>query len=125
MLQIEKLTDAQKARAAEFRDWWMQIGLCTDPADRPRAEAAVCEMYRQGGLEPPAKIVWCGSPLSQGLIRSIMVDKKPIESVWSDVGHIVRDSVAHNVEHIVRHSIEDSVSHSVWQSVWARVGNSV
>src|SRR4051794_6542998 len=90
MLPIERLTDAQKARAAEFRDRWMQIGLCTDPADRPRAEAAICETYRQGGLEPPARIVWCGSPLSQGLTRSIMIVKKPIERLWESVGTNVR-----------------------------------
>jgi hypothetical protein len=58
MLPIERLTDAQKARAAEFRDRWMQIGLCTDPADRPRAEAAIRETYRQGGRHLPGS---CGA----------------------------------------------------------------
>jgi transposase len=53
-----------------------KIGLCTDPADRPRAEAAIRDMYRQGGLEPPSRIVWCGSLLSQGLTRAIVIDRK-------------------------------------------------
>src|SRR5215471_18380124 len=59
MPQIE-LTEAQLARVPEFADRWTKIGLCTEPADRPRAEAAIREMYRQGGLDPPAKIVWPG-----------------------------------------------------------------
>jgi hypothetical protein len=116
MLPIERLTDAQKARAAEFRDRWMQIGLCTDPADRPRAEAAIRQIYRLGGLEPPVRIVWCGSPLSQGLTRSIMVANKPIENLWESVGTNVR----HHIDWGDANR-RSSVSHSIWQSVGDRV----
>jgi hypothetical protein len=116
MLPIERLTDAQKARAAEFRDRWMQIGLCTDPADRPRAEAAIRQIYRLGGLEPPVRIVWCGSPLSQGLTRSIMVANKPIENLWESVGTNVRHHIYWGDA-----NRRSSVSHSIWQSVGDRV----
>ena len=116
MSPIERLTDAQKARAAEFRDRWMQIGLCTDPADRPRAEAAIRQIYRLGGLEPPARIVWCGSPLSQGLTRSIMVAKKPIKNLWESVGTNVRHHIDWGDA-----NLRSSVSHSIWQSVGDRV----
>lgn len=61
MIRIEKLTDAQIARMAEYRDRWTEIGLCTAPADRPAAEAAIVESYRCSGIEPPRKIVWCGN----------------------------------------------------------------
>jgi len=116
MLPIERLTDAQKARAAEFRERWMQIGLCTDPADRPRAEAAIRQIYRLGGLEPPVRIVWCGSPLSQGLTRSIMVANKPIENLWESVGTNVRHHI-----YWCDANRRSSVSHSIWQSVGDRV----
>jgi hypothetical protein len=45
MSRIETLTPEQIARFDEFRDRWTQIGLCTEPADRPRAEAAIRDMY--------------------------------------------------------------------------------
>ena len=137
MSPIESLTDSQKARAAEFRDRWMEIGLCTDPADRPRAEVAIRETYRQGGLEPPARIVWCGSPLSQGLTRLIMVVKKPIESLWESVGtnvrhHIdgarsdanLRPSIGHNIWQSIGARVEDRVRATVRNSVWANVADS-
>ena len=63
-MKINRLTDEQRDRVVHYRDQWLEIGLCTDPADRPRAEAAIAEMYRQAGLTLPAKIVWCGSPLA-------------------------------------------------------------
>ena len=49
MAKIEKLTDAQVARFPEFIKRWTDIGLCTDPADRPKAEACIRDIaaYRR------------------------------------------------------------------------------
>src|SRR5215831_20354949 len=67
MSKIEKLTGKQVARFPEFIERWTEIGLCTDPANRPAAEEAVKLCYRCAGLKEPKRIVWCQSPLSQGL----------------------------------------------------------
>ena len=114
---IEKLTKEQIARFPEFVERWTKIGLCTDPADRPKAEAAIIDCYKYAGLAPPKKIVWCGSPLSQGLTRAIILDKKLTEGI----GKSVRDSVQASV----RASVQASVQASVGASVWASVGDSV
>jgi hypothetical protein len=136
MSRIGTLTPEQIARFDEFRDRWTQIGLCTEPADRPRAEAVIRDMYRQGGLEPPAKIVWCGSPLSQGLTRAIILDQKLMrsigDSVEASVGYSVkasvdgslRASVGERVQYSVRDSVAESVEASVWASVEAGVWDS-
>lgn len=60
MPRIEKLTPAQETRLAEFCEKWTRIGLNTDPADRPRAEAGIRSAYRAAGLAEPERIVWCG-----------------------------------------------------------------
>jgi hypothetical protein len=96
--------------------------------------------------------VWCGSPLSQGLTRAVILDKKLMkqtgdsvrDSVWDSVGDSVRDSVrasvgdsvggvwasmedamGDNVEDSVGDSVRDSVRDSVWASVWDSVLDSV
>jgi hypothetical protein len=117
MSRIETLTPGQIARFDEFRDRWIRIGLCTEPANRPRAEAAIREMYRQGGLEPPAKIVWCGSPLSQCLTRAIILEQKLMPSIGDSVEGSVWGSVKASVDGSLRASVEDGV--------WASVGDSV
>ena len=108
MKKIEKLTAAQTAKLSDYAKRWTEIGLSTTPADRPRAEAAIIEMYRVAGLPAP-RIVWCGSPMAQGLTRAIILDQKLLKnigkSVWASVG--------------------DSVGDSVRDSVWASVGDSV
>lgn len=43
---------------------WTDIGLSTKAADRAEAEAAIADVYRHGGLKPPARIVWRESPMA-------------------------------------------------------------
>jgi hypothetical protein len=122
MSRIETLTPEQIARFAEFRDRWTRIGLCTEPADRPRAEAAIRDMYRQAGREPPAKIVWCSSPLSLCLTRAIVLNRS---NLMQSIGASVLDRVGDRVGVSVWRSVRASVSASVWDSVGASVGDNV
>ena len=128
MKKIEKLTAAQTAKLSDYAKRWTEIGLSTTPADRPRAEAAIIEMYRVAGLPAP-RIVWCGSPMAQGLTRAIILDQKLLKnigkSVWASVGDSVGASVGNSVWDSVRASVWASVGASVGDSVWASVGDSV
>jgi len=110
---IAELTVSQKSRFPEYVKKWTDVGLCTLPASRKEAEAGIEEAYAAAGLKKP-KIVWCGSPLSQGMTRAIIFDKKIMASVWDSV----RDSVGDSVWASVRASVWDSVWDSVGASVW-------
>ncbi|HLC23535.1 MAG TPA: hypothetical protein VJL08_03745, partial [Dehalococcoidia bacterium] len=141
MAKIEALTDEQTARLTEYRDKWLAIGLSTAPANRERAEGAINTAYLSAGLKPPGRIVWCGSPLSQGLTRAIvpkMMNDRSVRdsvrarvwdsvraSVWASVGASVRDSVRDSVSDSVTASVGASVRASVGASVTASVGASV
>ena len=70
-MKIERLTKEQEARFPEFVDKWTRIGLSTEPANRPVAEAGIVQAYAAAKLSPP-RVVWCGSPLSQGLSLAIV-----------------------------------------------------
>ena len=115
--RIERLTPEQIARFPEFIEKWTRIGLCTDPADRPNAEAGIKLAYKAAGLDPPKSIVWCGSPMSQGLTRAIVFGLKEAEikigdSVWDSLGASVWDSVGASVGASVRASVRASVGDS-------------
>ena len=117
MNKIDKLTDAQIAKFPEYVKRWTDIGLSTEPADRPRAEAAFTAMYAQAGLPRP-HMVWCGSPLSQSLTRAVLIANPSVgASVWDSVGASVWDRVWDSVWA----SVWASVRASVWASVWASV----
>ena len=117
MSRIEKLTAEQEARMAEWRERWTAIGLSTEPSNRPEAERGIVLAYSNAKLPTP-RIVWCNSPLSQGITRSIVLDLIKNKSVWASVGASVRDSVWASVWASVRASVGASVGDSVRDSVW-------
>lgn len=61
--RIESLSEAEKARMAEWADKWIAIGLKTDPADRPRFEEAARACYRFASLPEPQQVVWVKNPI--------------------------------------------------------------
>ena len=82
---IDSLTPEQTAKFGQYVKYWTEVGLCTKPADRPRAEAAIKWMYKAANLAEP-KIVWSGSPkaMYQEKGRQFKSDlKKEIDSDMS------------------------------------------
>ena len=133
MGRIEELTKEQKALLSDYRDKWLAVGTCTEPANRADAEEGVRLAYKIAGKEAP-RIVWCASPLAAGLTRGIVLNlhkvKMPAaeskifrDSVRDSVGASVGDSVRASVRDSVGSSVWDSFGDSVWDSVWAYTGS--
>ena len=62
--EITALTPEQTAALGRYRARWAAIRRSTEPADRGAAEEGARLAYHAAGLEPPARFVWCGSPLA-------------------------------------------------------------
>ena len=62
MNKIEYLTPDQEQKLSRSLEEWYQWGVCTDRADRPKAETAISKMYRRIKKEPPKTFAWCESP---------------------------------------------------------------
>ena len=108
-MKIEKLTTEQESRFTEFVDKWTKVGLSTEKANRKETEKAIRKMYRVAGLKSP-KIVWCDSPLSQGITRNIVLKLEADGQLKKSVGGAsVRDSVLASVRDSVGDSVRDSV----------------
>ncbi len=113
--RIDRLTPAQTARFPEFVERWVRDGLCTKPADRPAAEAAMARAYEQGGVSWHGHVVWTTSPLALVLTDAVLQNLTKVgrDRVWASVGAGVRDSVGAGVR--------ESVGAGVWASVWDSV----
>jgi hypothetical protein len=80
--RLDDLTPAQAEGMAETATRWALLGLATRRADRARAERAVATIYRTAGRRPPARIVWCGSPLSMEAARALALGTLPLAAEW-------------------------------------------
>lgn len=108
--KISKLTNAQKAEIPGWAEKWRKIGLSTEPADRPRAEAAYRACYRAAGLRDDVPIVWVESPLVGALAASL----RARFNVKPQVFNI-------EIENAVRNEIYSAVNTALHAQAW-RVG---
>ena len=119
---IEKLTPEQTARFPEFADKWIKIGLSTEPADRPRAEAAIRLMYEAGGLLPPEKIVWFDSPSAMFAEYGKTGGKSIGDVIWDTIhsaaSRALNGTIHNDVQRSARDNIRDAVTSAVWSAVW-------
>ena len=93
--RIEQLTEEQTARFSEFREQWLEIGLSTEPADRPRAEAGVNLAYEAAGLKPPSLVIWLDSPMAGAMGAALLRGE-------TKVGKRISDQVSDQVINQVR-----------------------
>jgi len=63
-IEGDALTAAQSAALDRYRARWMAIARSTGPADRTAAEEGVRLAYQAAGFDPPARFVWCDSPVA-------------------------------------------------------------
>lgn len=66
LLIAHHLTPALLQRISGWCDEWLRLCTSTTSADRPRAEAAISELYRDLDEQPP-RFVWVDSPRSSVL----------------------------------------------------------
>ena len=116
---ITKLTAAQESRLGEFAAKWTDIGLCTEPADRPRAESALRDAYALAGLAPPQRIVWCGSPLAAGLTRAIVLHCLGRAAAGENVAGSARRDIAV----LAGDDVQRVVGNDVWPGVVSGIGS--
>jgi hypothetical protein len=137
--RIDQLTEEQRARFSEWVEKWTDIGLKTEPADRPRFEENIMLAYDKTGLTRPKRVVWVPSPLvlafaaptagylldrRDGAVRDA-VDDAVDGAVRGAVGGAVRDAVDDAVDGAVRGAVGGAVRDAVDDAVRGAVGGAV
>lgn len=77
----DTLTPAQEAKLNEYREQWLKVGLCADPADRPRAEEHITALYRSISLPQPITC-WVDGPLQANVFINLL---NLTEDLWGKV----------------------------------------
>lgn len=142
--RIDKLTAAQSSEMDAWADRWIEIGLRTGAADRPKFEAAAKRCYEAAGIPWPDKVIWVPSPLVMaisaptaafviaygkrgavgGAVRDA-VDGAVRDAVGGAVGDAVRGAVRGAVRDAVRDAVDGAVDGAVGGAVDDAVDDAV
>ena len=68
--------------AAEVRSEWLAQVVSTAPADRPRAEAAVRQLFVAAGFAEPTHMIWFDSPCAASWPIALLA--APYDFTWND-----------------------------------------
>jgi hypothetical protein len=136
------LTPSQEAVLSEVAGEWARVVVARGPVDRVAAEAGMRSAYRAAGLDPPATVVWLGSPLAGAVAAAALtgldVDAVARGPVWDQVtaafeaqgqwvtsggaGRPVRSWIGPLVWSQVRVEVEAQLGRQLWKLVWERTG---
>jgi hypothetical protein len=85
MKKITGLTKEQEDQIPIYINQWTEIGLSTEPADRPAAEEGIRRMYHQAKIPHP-HIIWTGSPLGNAkALADTVPQEKRQETIHNSV----------------------------------------
>jgi hypothetical protein len=131
--RLDDLTPAQEALLPVIRDKWIAIGLSTERADRPRAEAAVRLAYQRAKLSGPARTIWAGSPLAGTATADALIRRASQVRTGTDVrGQVIcavtdqtSNVVARQVSKRVRNDVVNQVASQVAGQVWSPIRHQI
>lgn len=126
---ITELTPEQEAQLEIYAEKWRNIGLSTEPANRPEAEKGVRLAYESANFNTSQHIYWFDSPAKvcqEKLTRlrdgySYVGDeilRSTYGSVTQSSGFLSNDySLVHQVSNSMNHLVYNSLQELVWISV--------
>jgi hypothetical protein len=111
--EYKALTPEQTAALSGYRARWAAIRRSTEPADRDAAEEGVRLAYHAADITPPARLVWCDSPVAlSGLAcRATRADGANLKSAIVDrPRRKVAALVSRRVDRRVQAAVESAVN---------------
>jgi len=105
------MTTEQTAQVAAIRDRFFVMATSTEPADRPRAEAAARRMAEIEGVKV-GRVVWVASPQDGGV-------------AWREQWKSLRASLWESLWKSLEASLEASLWEFLEASIWTSLGDSL
>ena len=103
--KITELTAQQVEQLQAFRAEWFEVGICTERADRPKAEAAILAMRDEIGVaNKRPTVIWCASPATCILADTLL---KGRQSLRQSLGQSLRQSLEQSLEQSLGQSLSE------------------
>ena len=101
-----------------FREECLAIGRSTEPADRPKAEAAISKMYELMGWKQP-RFWWSDGPAIGSIVRTLLKDK------GANLGDNLGDNLRANLWDNLWANLGDNLGDNLWANLRANLGDNL
>jgi hypothetical protein len=121
MTRITSLTPDQWERVHAAREEWREVGLCTEPADRPAAEAAVTELYRRLG-QPEPRYIWLDGPCSAVYLGPLLIAARQLAAqLGAQLGDQLREKLRDQLDAQLRAQLGDQLREKLHEQLRAQL----
>lgn len=115
-----------EAELKDHRDYWIKVGLSTEPVNKPKVEQGLALAYAEAGLKAPSEIIYCDSP-AQGCLTAGKLVRQASKSVrgqvWSRVWDRVWNQVMDRNRELLCSQAYDQIAVRVRDKVWIQLAN--
>jgi hypothetical protein len=111
--KITKLKPYQNKCLDIWIKHWINIGLCTKPTDKDKAEQYFFDFYKELDLEKFKSIVWFDNPIDMLSDLRIHVRNYGWNQVW---GQVWNQACDHSI-------INNQISNQTWNHIWHQIWN--
>ncbi len=130
--KITKLTAEQEARLVEFREEWLRVGMCCDPADFDAGDEVIRGFYAR--LNKPAPLILhFSSPamceLAANLVNGFL--KEPPQAIRGQLrdqlGNELRNQLGNQLWDQLRNQLRNQLGNELrsqlWNQLWNQLGD--
>ncbi|WP_210249237.1 hypothetical protein, partial [Agrobacterium vitis] len=114
MAKIERMTEAQEKRLVEFREEWLKVGMCCEPADFEAGDEVIRGFYARIG-KPAPMILHFSSPamceLAANVVMGLLKDK-PVQ---------LRDQLRDQLVGQLRDQLRDQLVGQLGDQLWGQL----
>src|SRR5215468_2102181 len=119
--KIERLTPDQEKELVKFMEEWLAVGLCTDPADRTKAEQVITGFYARLG-KPKPYFWWSHGIMTSEIIMNILPKLKDLGANLEDN---LRNNLKANLEANLWDNLKANLEANLWDNLKANLGNNL
>ncbi|MUZ95932.1 hypothetical protein GOZ96_04925 [Agrobacterium vitis] len=119
MAKIERMTEAQEKRLVEFREEWLKVGMCCEPADFEAGDEVIRGFYARIG-KPAPMILHFSSPamceLAANVVMGLLKDK-PVQ-----LRDQLRDQLVGQLRDQLRDQLGGQLGGQLRDQLWDQLG---
>jgi hypothetical protein len=118
---VAELKPYQERYLGIWKSHWINIGLCTKPTDKDKAEQYFCDFYKELGFSKPKSIVWFDNPIKM-YQQANKLKLKAYNQVYYEFWGRLTNPVWNNMREQIKNKTKINQPYSqLWSRIYSQI----